>query len=123
MTGTVRRNQEVMRRPVREGVSKGEEDGQKPPALQAGHPTNGRKAVWGVARPQGIEGLGMAGPHETLGSLWIPLSRTDLVIRLAQEKVGSHKNRNTVKICYRENGFDKILPTKNKCFSLLMTET
>jgi hypothetical protein len=33
----------------------------------------GRKAVWGVARPQGVEGLGMAGPHETLGSPWIPL--------------------------------------------------
>jgi hypothetical protein len=26
-----------------------------------------------VARPQGVEGLGMAGLHETLGSLWIPL--------------------------------------------------
>jgi hypothetical protein len=27
----------------------------------------------GVARPQGVEGLGMAGPGETLGSPWIPL--------------------------------------------------
>jgi hypothetical protein len=41
-------------RPVREGVSKGEVDGCKPPALQAVHPRNGRKAVWGVARPQGV---------------------------------------------------------------------
>jgi hypothetical protein len=42
-------------RPVQRAVSKGVEDGQRPPALQ-------------VARPQGIEGLGMAGPGETLGS-------------------------------------------------------
>jgi hypothetical protein len=41
-------------RPVREGVSKEEEDGRRPPALQAGHPPKGRKAVWGVARPQGV---------------------------------------------------------------------
>jgi hypothetical protein len=46
-------------RPVRRGVSKGEEDG--------------CKAVWGVARPQGVYGLGMAGPYETLGRPWIPL--------------------------------------------------
>jgi hypothetical protein len=37
------------------------------------HPPNGRKAVWGVARPQGVSGQGRAGPHETLGSPWIPL--------------------------------------------------
>jgi hypothetical protein len=47
-------------RPVREGVSKGEEDGRRPPVLP-------------VARPQGIEGWGMAGQGETLGSPWIPL--------------------------------------------------
>jgi hypothetical protein len=41
-------------RPVREGVSKGEEDGRRPPALRAGHPPNGRKAVWVVAHPQGV---------------------------------------------------------------------
>jgi hypothetical protein len=41
-------------RPVRRGVSKGEEDGCRPPALQAGHPPNGCKAVLGVARPQGV---------------------------------------------------------------------
>jgi hypothetical protein len=41
-------------RPVREGVSKGEEDGRRPPALRKGHPPNGRKAVWGVSRPQGV---------------------------------------------------------------------
>jgi hypothetical protein len=33
-------------RPVRRGVSKGEEDGRRLPALRAGHPPNGRKAVW-----------------------------------------------------------------------------
>jgi hypothetical protein len=60
----------VRRRPVREGVSKGEEDGHRPPALRAGHSPNGHKAVWGVARPAGIE-AGEAG--ETLGSPWIPL--------------------------------------------------
>jgi hypothetical protein len=38
----------VAGRAVREGGSKGEEDGRRPPALQAGHPPNGRKAVWGV---------------------------------------------------------------------------
>jgi hypothetical protein len=36
-------------------------------------PQNGIKAVLGVARPQGIEGLGMAGLGETLGSPWILL--------------------------------------------------
>jgi hypothetical protein len=34
---------------------------------------NSRKAVLRVACPQDIEGLGMAGPGETLGSPWIPL--------------------------------------------------
>jgi hypothetical protein len=29
-------------RPVWQGVSKGEEDGRRPPALRAGHPPNGR---------------------------------------------------------------------------------
>jgi hypothetical protein len=45
---------------VRRGVSKRVEDGCRPTALRAG-----RKAVYGVARPQGIEGLGMAGPSDT----------------------------------------------------------
>jgi hypothetical protein len=40
-------------RAVREGVSKGEEDGRRPPALRAGHPPNG--------------------PHETFVRPWIPL--------------------------------------------------
>jgi hypothetical protein len=31
-------------------------------------PGNGSKIVLGVVRPQGIEGLGMTGPGETLGS-------------------------------------------------------
>jgi hypothetical protein len=35
--------------------------------------SKGTEAVWGVARPQGVEGSGMAGPHETLESPWIPL--------------------------------------------------
>jgi hypothetical protein len=40
-------------RPVREGVSKEEEDGRRLPTLWVGHPPNGLTAVWGVARPQG----------------------------------------------------------------------
>jgi hypothetical protein len=67
-------NQPVpMPRPVREGVSKGEENGRRLPALRAGYPPNGHKAVWGVARLQGLEGSGLAGLGETLGSPWIPL--------------------------------------------------
>jgi hypothetical protein len=61
-------------RPVRRGVSKGVEDGRRPPVLWAGHPQNGRKAVLGVACPQGVEGMGMADLAETLGSPWIPLA-------------------------------------------------
>jgi hypothetical protein len=60
-------------RPVREVVSKGEEDGRRSPTLRAGHPPNGRKTIWGVAHLQGVEGLSMAGAGETLGSPWIPL--------------------------------------------------
>jgi hypothetical protein len=56
------------------GVSKGVKDGCMPPTLWAGHPRNGHKAVSGLARPQGVQGLGMAGPGETLGSPWIPLT-------------------------------------------------
>jgi hypothetical protein len=56
------------------GVSKREEDGRRRPALRASHPKNGRKTVLGVARPPGMEGLGMAGPGETSGSPWPPLA-------------------------------------------------
>jgi hypothetical protein len=56
------------------GVFKGVEDGRRLPALSAGHPKNGCKVVSRAAHPQGIEGLGMAGPGETLRSLWIPLA-------------------------------------------------
>jgi hypothetical protein len=47
-------------RPIWLGLSKGVEDS--------------HKALSGVARPQGVKGLGMAGPGETLGSLWILLA-------------------------------------------------
>jgi hypothetical protein len=60
--------------PVRRGVSKGVEESRRPPALWAVHPRNGRKAFSGVARPQGLEGSGLAGPGETLGNPWIPLA-------------------------------------------------
>jgi hypothetical protein len=63
----------IFHRSARHGVSKGVEDSRRPPALQAGHSRNSHKAVSGVARPQGIEGLGMVGPGDTLGSPWIPL--------------------------------------------------
>jgi hypothetical protein len=56
-----------MGRPVRRGVSKGVEDGRRPPVLRAGHLKNSCKAVSGVARSRGVEGSGMAGPGETLG--------------------------------------------------------
>jgi hypothetical protein len=52
-------------RPVWHGVSKGVEDSCRQPALRASHPQNGHKAVSGVSRSAGIEGLGMAGPGET----------------------------------------------------------
>jgi hypothetical protein len=44
----------IATRPVGRGVSKGEEDVCRPPVLRAGHPPTRRKAVWGVARPQGV---------------------------------------------------------------------
>jgi len=56
----------VIGRPVRRRVSKGVEDGRRPPTVWAGHPRNGRKVVLGVACPQGVEGSGMAGPGKTL---------------------------------------------------------
>jgi hypothetical protein len=40
---------------VQGSVSKGVEDGYRPPTLQVGHPCNGRKAVLRVARLQGVE--------------------------------------------------------------------
>jgi hypothetical protein len=52
-------------------VSDGVEDSRKLPTRP---PQKRPKAVLGVARPQGIEGSGMAGPGETLRSLWIPLA-------------------------------------------------
>jgi hypothetical protein len=59
---------------VRSGVSKGVEDGRRLLAWSAGHPWNGSNAISGVACPQGIDGLGMANPGETLGSPWPPLA-------------------------------------------------
>jgi hypothetical protein len=55
---------------LRRRVSKRVEDGHRPPALQAGHPRNGCEAVLGVVHPQRVEGAGMAGTGETLGSPW-----------------------------------------------------
>jgi hypothetical protein len=59
---------------VQRGVSKGVEDDRRPPTLRAGHLINGHEAVSGMARPQSVEGSGMAGPGETLGSPLIPLA-------------------------------------------------
>jgi hypothetical protein len=59
---------------VRRGVFKRVEYGRRPPTLWAGHPRNGHKAVSGVARLRVIEGSGMAGPGETLGSPWPSLA-------------------------------------------------
>jgi hypothetical protein len=49
-------------------VSKGVEDGRRPPAVGAGQSCNSCKANLGMASPQGIEGLVMAGLEVTLGS-------------------------------------------------------
>jgi hypothetical protein len=35
----------LLTRPVRRGVSKGEEDGRRPPALRVGYPSNGCRRV------------------------------------------------------------------------------
>jgi hypothetical protein len=55
----------------------GGKNGLGPPALWAGHPQNDCKAISGVARPKGVEGLGMAGMGETLGIPWITLAVRD----------------------------------------------
>jgi hypothetical protein len=47
-------NQDIHRHTA--GESKGVEDGRRPLALWKSHPLNNRKAVSGVARPQGVEG-------------------------------------------------------------------
>jgi hypothetical protein len=49
------------------GVSNGVEDGQ-PPALRVGHSRNGFEG----GPPTGRRRVGIGGPGETLGSLWIP---------------------------------------------------
>jgi hypothetical protein len=59
---------------VRRGVSKRVENGRWPYTLWVGHPRNGCKSVSGVALPKGVEGSGMAGPCETLGSPRPPLA-------------------------------------------------
>jgi hypothetical protein len=51
-----------------------------PKGVKDGHPCNRHEAVPGMACPQGIEGSGMAGPGETLGSPLLPLA-----IRLWQQ--------------------------------------
>ena len=43
------------------------------------------------AGPQGVEGLGMAGPLETLGSLWLahmPMQAPRVLATLTQDEVG-----------------------------------
>jgi hypothetical protein len=47
---------------IQRGVSKGIRNGQRPPALR-------HKVASEVARQQGIEGSGMAGPSKTLAFL------------------------------------------------------
>jgi hypothetical protein len=67
---------------ARRGVSRGVEDGLRPPALWAGYTQKGRKAVSGVARQQGIQGSGIVGLGKTLGS-----PRSPLALRLWMKKV------------------------------------
>jgi hypothetical protein len=52
----------AVERPIWRGVSKGVEDGQRPLAHKAMSPQNGHETVLGVAHPQCVEGLGLAGP-------------------------------------------------------------
>jgi hypothetical protein len=59
---------------VRHGVFKGVDDSCRPPVLLVGHPRNVCKTVSGVARLRDVEGLGLAGPSDTLGSPWPPLT-------------------------------------------------
>jgi hypothetical protein len=51
---------------VQYGVFKGVKDGPGPPP-------DSHKPVWALACLQGVDGSGMAGLDETLGSSWIPL--------------------------------------------------
>jgi hypothetical protein len=53
-------------RSVRPGVSKGVEDGRKPPILLYGHFRGGHQ--------QGVTGEGIAGPRDTTGSSLSPLA-------------------------------------------------
>jgi hypothetical protein len=50
-------------------------------------PRNGRKANSRVARPQSVEGLGMAGPFETLGSPWLQLNLIKTMLRGLNKKI------------------------------------
>ena len=60
--------------PYRKGYPRGKKMAAgHPPCGWATPPTIRPYGRLGVARPQGVEGLGMAGPGETLGSPWIPL--------------------------------------------------
>jgi hypothetical protein len=56
------------------GIQRDRRQPQAARAAGTGHPRNGCKAVSGVACPKGVEGLGMAGLIETLGSPWPPLA-------------------------------------------------
>jgi hypothetical protein len=55
-------------------VSPRVKDGQRLATLWVSHPHNDHIGVSGVAHPQGVERLGMAGPSDTLGNPWPPLA-------------------------------------------------
>jgi hypothetical protein len=63
-------------------VSKKVGDGRKSSALRVSSPQNSRKVYLGVARPQGVEGLGIVGSSETLGSLCPPLAIRPWIVLL-----------------------------------------
>jgi hypothetical protein len=52
----------------------GVEDCHRRPALWSGHPQTTVRLYPKMARPQGMDRSGMAGPGETLGSPWILLA-------------------------------------------------
>jgi hypothetical protein len=58
---------------VQRGVSKRMESGRRLQSLRADHSRNGHEAVSAMACLYGVEGSGMAGPGETLGTSWPPL--------------------------------------------------
>jgi hypothetical protein len=87
------------------GVPRRAVDGHRLPALLAGHPSNGRKVnLFGVARPQGVEGKSRAGPGQTLGSprpplLICPRCRSSMPIKPDVKCLFYNNGNNSQRLC------------------------